>query len=173
MATTRHYMTLPGLAAKMKLVPAAVEAAAQLGLAKGARASVPLMRRRTRAAPPASAHGDVGAVATERYLWNWQSEALTPGARVFNDMPYSGVIELGLRRGEERPPEANLVRWLAFRYGYDSAAPRTWKIARAICLNIYRRGLRPRRVMIRAVPAVADIALAHVVREIERALAAL
>lgn len=163
------YVSLPHLAAKMARLPEHVGRATVRGIREGVRDAVPLMRRRTVRAKPASPGGLVGATATLRYLYNWRTGELSDGAVLYNDQPYASTIELGQGPGRA-PPTANLVRWLSYRFGYDSTNPRTWVIARGIALSIARRGLLPRRVMIEAVDQVADLVGQRVAREITREL---
>lgn len=169
----RVYVTLPHLVDAMRRLPDAVDRAAVRGIQDGARASIPILRRRTERARPASSNGLVGATASYRYFYNWKTAAEPDGAAIYNDQPYASTIELGQARGAPPPPTENLVRWLVFRFGYDAADPRTWSAARGIALSISKRGLLPRRVMIDAVPEVADEIHDHVVRAIEKELRSL
>jgi len=148
------YTSLSALTRNVAQLPALVHTAGLRGIRVGARMSVPLMRRRTREARPAWDPALVGAVASRDYLDAWEADALPDGAVLFNAMEHARVVELGQAPGT-LVPTANLVRWLAARFGEDPTDAGTWRKARAIRLAIYRRGLLPRGVMTEGVEEVA------------------
>lgn len=93
-----------------------------------------------------------------RYKAGWQfSRAMSTGPvsakiRVYNDAPYSGVMELGRRAGRKAPWRANvpvqeqpMYLWVKSKLGLsdEEAARAAWPLAMAI----KRKGIKGRRVM--------------------------
>ena len=119
--------------------------AGQRGCRSAALRVVRLMVERTRVAMPASDNGAEGAVNTGEFLRGWKWMAISYGARVMNDRPYSSVIEYGRRPGSKPPPPAPIQRWLQRRLGMDEKEAQSvaWLVARAIGY----RGLRGRAIL--------------------------
>lgn len=99
-------------------------------------------------------------VHTGEYKRRWRHESLLAGARVYNEAPYAGIIELGVRRGRvplprrgarggPRPMRA-LLRWtyLKFRHreGWRNEGE-AWGRAVAVQTALHYRGMAGRRVM--------------------------
>ena len=95
---------------------------------------------------------------TGRYLNGWtHSPAMSLGAasaavKVYNDAPYSGVIELGRRAGRKMPWLRNtplqsqpIYMWCIRQLGMT--ADEAEKAARPIAWSIKRKGIKGRRVM--------------------------
>lgn len=159
----KHFQDFPGLAHR-------VERAAARGIRWGLVYSVPIVRRYTRDAPPASARGLVGAVASKRYLNDWRAGPLPfagIGGVLVNAVPHAAEVEAGTPAGRPPPKTSNLVLWLGWRFGASSTNPNTWVKARRIAVRISRRGLRARRVMNDAVDDVTERVVENVVRRID------
>lgn len=121
--------------------------AARHGCLVAAQRGIQVVQDATRAAIPAnpSGIGTGGAVNNGGYLRGWKSAATPNGARLFNDVSYSGVIEDGRRAGSAWPPRAAIVAWAKRRLGLSTkdAQQAAFPISRAIA----RRGLRARKVL--------------------------
>ena len=100
------------------------------GMVRAAHRAVVILHKSTREAPPANPAGigSGGAVNYGNYLRAWKSEATKDGARVYNDMPYAGVIEKGRRAGRRAPPARVIQAW-AIVFWSTPLAPRR-RIAR-------------------------------------------
>lgn len=84
-----------------------LKVAARSAAAKG----IELMRERTRSV----IHpwwGTAGVIDTQRYLNGWKVQAHGGGFALFNDTPYSEVIEFGRRPGARPPPVSALIPWV-------------------------------------------------------------
>lgn len=134
------------------------------GILSGAHECVQLMQRRTEHAVPASENGAEGAFNTGNYRRRWRVAAIPRGARLYNDAPYSSVIDAGRRAGK-RPPAKEIARWARRRLGLDEKEARAagFLIARAIG----KRGLRPRRVMSGALDEMTRIVVRAAERELQ------
>lgn len=122
------------------------EPAVLRGVRSGALRCVGLMQQRTTYAPPASEGGTPGAFDIGLYKAAWKSAALPDGARVFNDKPYSGVIDRGRRPSPvSSEGRRNLAAWARRKLKLSGAEADA--AAWAISQTLKKRPLRPRRVM--------------------------
>lgn len=116
-----------------------------------------------------------------RYKASWQfSRAISMGAiaariRVYNDAPYSGVIELGRRPGRKAPWRGNvpvqqqpLYLWAKSKLGLsdEEAARAAWPLAMAI----KRKGIKGKRVMADILDDLAEKGAKEISRELMRAV---
>lgn len=126
-------------------IDAEVRAGIEKAQLAAARETLALFRERTRLAPPASAHGEIGAVAFGKFLNGWR--IVNRGRQVIlsNVARHAINVEDGRRKGAKRPPLRALVPWVELKLGLSGAEARSaaFLIARAIG----RRGLRPRRIL--------------------------
>lgn len=143
--------------------------AARRGCVRGAQRAVQTLQRATGRAPPANPAqlGVGGAVNTGHYKRSWKMEALSDGARVYNDAPYAGVIEDGRRVGKF-PPITPIQDWAQRRLGLsrEEARKAAFPIARAIA----RRGLLARKVLTNKLPDIEKDAVTEIVAELDREL---
>ena len=144
--------------------------AIQDGLLAGAARCIPILHRATMMAPPASDRGSRGAFSSGFYQRAWKFGRVEGGSRVWNDATYAGVIEHGRRSASEGgsfPPPSVLAKWAQRKLGLSAkeAASVGFAIARAI----YIRGLRPRRVLTDAIPAMTNAVTVEVENAIDRA----
>lgn len=119
--------------------------AAVRGVQSGLYRSIGIVQLATQTAPPASAHGSIGAVNTGAYRGAWQVEVSAAGGRIWNSQAYAGVIEYGRLKGAKPPPSREIELWAMRKLGLsaEEAKRAAYPIARAIA----KRGLRPRRVL--------------------------
>lgn len=104
----------------------------------------------TEAAPPASANGEVGAVATGTLRREWKAEVDEPtlsimlhnGASNPKGLAYARYIEQDRAPGLKAPPTQAILAWLQARHGKGN--PRQ---AYLIAQAIKRRGLTRRRIV--------------------------
>jgi hypothetical protein len=119
-------------------------------------------------APPASAHGAVGAFNTGDYRRRWQYQLSSTGGRIFNNHPAAGVIEHGRRSGRKSPPPREIELWARRRLGLsaEEAARAAWPIARAIA----KRGLRARKVLGMSSAAITRVVMEEIRNEVREAI---
>lgn len=86
------------------------------GVRAGAARAVSYLVDRTRTAPPAnpSGIGEGGAVNTGNLVRRWRFVATPEGADLFNNAPYSPVVDGGRRPGKF-PPRDALIPWIMRR----------------------------------------------------------
>lgn len=116
-----------------------------------------------------------------RYKAAWAfSRAMSTGPvsakiRVYNDAPYSGVMELGRRAGRKAPWRANvpvqeqpMYLWAKSKLGLsdEEAARAAWPLAMAI----KRKGIKGRRVMADILDELSVNAAQEVAKELRRAV---
>lgn len=142
--------------------------AATLGLRKAGPRVVALLQRRTDMAPPASENGSRGAVHTGHYRRSWSARPVPRGLGIFNDAPYSDVIERGRRRNRAMPPKEVIVRWAQrkLKLTEREAEAASFPIRRAIA----KRGLRGRRVFTDAKEKIQEIVFKSMMREFDRVM---
>lgn len=142
--------------------------AAVRGLANASVKIIALLVERTRAADPASPGGAFGATDTNTFLRAWHVVPDGMGLRIYNSMPYAGVIEYGRRPGSKQPPKEPIERWLMSRGGMTASKARAtaWVVARAIGI----RGLRGRHILTapEATAQIVDIVETSINDEIAR-----
>lgn len=167
MATERVFANAKDWAAWQRRLGKAFMPAALRGIQAGGLRCIPLLHQSTETAPPASPNGGTGAVDTRDYLRRWRTSPLPNGVEVFNDSPQAGVIESGRRPGARLPPSEILRPWARRKLGLsaEQAKGAAFAIARAIGA----RGLRARRVMARALPAMRKAVLAEVKLALQKA----
>jgi len=122
-----------------------------------------------------------GVVNTRQMINAWQaSRAMSTGPvsakiRVYNDAPYSGVMELGRRAGRKLPwlrdkpvQEQPLYLWAKSKLGLsdEEAARAAWPLAWAI----KRKGIKGRRVMADILDELSVNAAQEVSKELRRAV---
>jgi len=144
--------------------------AGKRGLVSAAARSIPILQGRTRTAPPANPGGVGigGAVDIGSFLGAWRSQLIEGGAEVRNDAPYSAVIEGGRRAGAAMPPRKVMAEWAQRRLGLSAAEAK--RIAFVLARAIARRGLKPRKILKDAIPAIRTAAREEMDREIQREL---
>lgn len=144
-------------------------------------------KARTQDAPPASANGRSGAIASGTYFKGWKIENVKSGAVVYNDAPHALYVELGRRPGKPPPVEA-IIGWLRVKGIRDTSTKKATGqrrgkkgrflrsnargIAFLIARAIGRRGLRGRFVIRRSVEFVQRTAQADVLAGLDRAMKA-
>ena len=160
MATERVFADAKQWAAFQRRLGKAFTPAALKGIRAGGLRCIPLLHRSTETAPPASTGGGTGAVDTGDYKRRWRTSPLPNGVEVFNDAPEAGVIELGRRPGSRPPPSSVLQPWVRRKLGLSDAQAKG--VAFVVARAIGRRGLRARRVMARALPAMRKAVMAEV-----------
>lgn len=147
-----------------EFVPAVVR-----GMQSGAQRLIPELHKRTRAAPPASPRGTVGAFDTGAYLAGWRTVPLLNGAKVFNVRPYSPVIERGRRPSPVgRDGIRNLEAWVHRKLKLSGNETRS--AAFAIAQTLKQRRLKPRKVLTGDEEALIKIVEAEVMHELDLVL---
>ncbi len=125
------------------------ERAVYRGLLEAAQDAKRTLEAVTRHAPPASANGKMGAVATGQYLKAWRTKRIkranTMGVLISNNMKHAWFVEFGRFPSHKRPPLKAIAAWAQVRlgYSYQEAKRVAWPIANAI----KRRGLKARHVL--------------------------
>lgn len=97
-------------------------------------------------------------IDTGQYAASWDVEALPDHAVIGNYAPHAPIIEYGAR--PFTPPIAPLLAW-AKRVLQDPSqppdySPAVWGLARGVQNKIKREGMRPRRVLTDALPAILE-----------------
>lgn len=145
-----------------------LETAAIKGIQSGASATIPILHESTQRAMPASDNGGIGAFDTGRYKRSWKTAKINRGVRIFNDAPYSGVIEKGRRAGAKRPPTAPLEGWARRKLGMSAADAKAAAFAMARAIGA--RGLKGRMVLSRSMDKIRKVLIREVDRELHLAL---
>lgn len=92
---------------------------------------------------------DEDVFAEGNYANSFEARDEPGGALIVNTAPHAGVIELGRRPGAAPPPIDRIARWMVFR-GIATPGDRgIFARAANIAKSIGRRGIKPRRVMLR------------------------
>ena len=122
-----------------------------------------------------------GVVNTRRLVNSWSfSPAYSTGKasaviRVFNDAPYSGVMELGRRAGRKMPwlrakpvEEQPIYLWCISKLGMteEDAKKAAWPIAH----SIKRKGIKGRRIMADILRELGQLGAREVSSELDRAV---
>lgn len=146
------------------------EGAVVRGIHSGLMRSIPIVQQATVTAYPASPNGSEGAVNTGVYRLAWQVEATNTGGRIFNTVPYAGVIEYGRRAGAKRPPTRALELWAMRKLGLNAKEAKSASFA--IANAIKKRGLAARRVLTspRTESAILRAVMEEIRREVKAAL---
>lgn len=118
-------------------------------------------------AVPASEEGVKGAFNTGAYKRAWKTEHFDDHSIIYNEKAYASVIEKGLRRGK-MPNIAGIEKWARRRLGVSSKEAK--QIAYPIAKEIKRRGLKPRNVLEKAIPDIANAVQEEVWHELMREL---
>jgi hypothetical protein len=128
-----------------KRLDEATRAAIAKAQVKAAKESLALLRLRTLNTPPASPNGEVGAVASGKFLRGWRISYSGRQVILSNVARHAVFVEGGRRPGARPPPSSALLAWVTLKLGLTGkqAQSAAFLIARAIG----RRGLRPRPVM--------------------------
>lgn len=157
---TIHFKSIADWVASRKRLGDDFMPAMRRGLLSGALRCIPILHESTR---------EADAFNTGRYLRAWRSGPTEHGARVYNGVPYAGVIESGRRRGKF-PPIETIKRWAQRKLGLSrrEAERAAFPIARAIA----RRGLRARHVMSSRKDAMIAAVREEVMRELHAAYTA-
>lgn len=156
-------------AAYMRRLAENFEPAVKRGLLSGALRCVPIAVQSTDQAPPASVNGSRGANNTGIYRAGWKYGVTPNGSRVYNDTPYSGVIESGRRpAGVNGEGIESLTRWARRRLGVDEEEAKS--VAFAVARTLRRRPLRARRVLGSVIEQMAKVVLEEVEQELDAEL---
>ena len=122
-----------------------------------------------------------GVVNTRRLVNSWNfSPAYSTGKasaviRVFNDAPYSGVMELGRRPGRKLPwlrakpvEEQPIYLWCISKLGMteEDAKKAAWPIA----WSIKRKGIKGRRIMADILDELSKLGAEEVAQSLRRAV---
>ena len=148
-------------------LPRALEA----GTLAGCMHCIPIVQHSVETAPPANPAGlgAGGAFSSGTYKRSWRAGPVRGGARVYNDRTYASVIELGRRPGAKMPPGNPDVigHWARRRLGLTEREAKS--VSFVIRRAIGRRGLLPRRVLGRALPAMNQAVNQEIVRALVKA----
>ena len=120
-------------------------------ITKALNDAAPIMKSAVRAstsvAPPASARGGYGAVATGQLLNSWEAKVVSgnKGILISNSQVQAVIADYGRARGARMPPLDAIQSWAQTRLGlsYEQAKKSAWPIARAIA----QRGLKKRGIL--------------------------
>lgn len=136
------------------------------GIQSGAMRARVLMVEKAQTAPPASQNGSPGAFNTGAYARGWKATQMSWGSLLFNDVPYSPIIEGGARYTAKMPPKRPIAKWAQRKLGVskDVAEGMAWPIAKAIA----DRGLRARNVLKDARPEIKILVLKEIKHEVDR-----
>lgn len=122
---------------------------------KAAKKSLPLIRKATILAPPASDNGRVGAVDTRRLLRAWNVLVEGGVVRIVNPTKYAVYVENGRQANSRPPPSSALVGWVGRKLGiYGKKAQ---GVAFVIARAIGARGLRPRNIVKGSLAEIREI----------------
>lgn len=94
----------------------------------------------------------------KRYLNGWTVVSPRWGSiAVSNKQPYAQAIETGRARGATPPPVRAIQAWAVRKLGVTREQSKS--VAIAVSKNISRRGLKPRHVLLGAMPTITRIYL--------------
>lgn len=164
-------LTLPQFVEQLKNAAPRMQAAARRGALSGALRCVAVVQKATReavGAKPGSGPVPGGAVNTGNFLRSWKTRQTSRGALLFNNAPYSGVIEGGRRPGSRMPPRAPIQRWAERKLGLSESEARS--AAFVIARSVANRGLQARKVMDGVLKQSGQIVAEEVLREIRHTL---
>lgn len=136
------------------------------GIHAGAMRGKTYLQEQVRKAPPASRDGGIGAFNTGAYARAWKTSKQAWGTLLYNDKPYSPVIEHGGTWPQSPPPRKPLAQWAQRKLGMskDSA----WGFAYVASRNIKKRGLRARNVLKSALPEIKKMVLKEIKFEVDK-----
>jgi hypothetical protein len=159
--TVSGAIPLKDLAPLMRKLGKAAPEALKKGLLSGALRSVVEMQKRT-----------TDALVFDRggYRRSWKATPTASGALLFNDAPYSPIIEEGRRPGARPPPSAVIERWAKRKLALSDSEAKAaaFPIARAIG----KRGIAGKHLLRDALPALIQLVTIEARNELQRALAA-
>lgn len=142
-------MPLATYVRKFSRWPRMNERAAYRSLLEVAEMAKLTMESATRAAPPASANGSTGAIATGKYLRAWRTKRMrranSIGVLISNSTKQAWFVEFGRFPSHKKPPLSAIAKWAQVKFGmsYKEAKRVAWPIANAIA----KRGLKARHVL--------------------------
>lgn len=150
---------IKSLAPYLRKLGAGAQRAFHTGLQAGGQHVVAEMQRRTAAA---------GVFNLGGYRRGWKFSIQDGALWVFNDAPYSGVIEEGRRRGARMPPPDVIMKWARRKLMLSpkEAKAAAFPLARAIS----EKGIKGKHLLRAAMPTLTQMVLTDVTAALKRAI---
>lgn len=132
---------------------------------------VRILQEHTDDAPPASPNGRIGAVDTGTFRSGWEIDHTASGAVIENRTEGAAAIDGGRRPGATAPPADAIQDWVS--RNIPASPSRQASLAYIIAQNIASRGLKPRFIVKRSQPEIAEYVFTTAQLDINRRYARL
>jgi hypothetical protein len=98
---------------------------------------------------------DAGVLNTGAYARGWKADVLARSVLVYNQTPYSGVIEEGRRPGRRQPPTKVIEPWVRRKLGLRGGEAKS--VAFLVARKIGRVGIPGKHVLSRQTARLGEL----------------